>query len=43
MTGPLLVTDFETEENHDVLTVNGKAGSAGLLHFFSCKILQQKG
>lgn len=25
MTGPLLVTDFDTEENHDILTVNGKA------------------
>eukprot|EP00438_Fugacium_kawagutii_P022906 Skav224168 [mRNA] locus=scaffold2007:340766:341782:+ [translate_table: standard] len=27
MTGPLLVTDFDTEENHDILTVNGKARS----------------
>ncbi len=25
MTGPLVVTDFETEKNHDILTVNGKA------------------
>jgi len=27
MTGPLVVTDFETEKNHDILTVNGKAYS----------------
>ena len=36
LTGALRVTDFETEENHDFLTVNGKAysgtiGPAGIV------------